>query len=56
MSVEEQRKSMEELANYIKGGYYKEFCKAQKALFDEYIRMGFTREESLQLIMNTHKT
>lgn len=48
----EQRKAQEELINALAGGYYKTLIEMEKAYFDEYIRVGFTREESLKLVMN----
>ena len=49
MSIPEMRKAQEELVNFVVGGYYKAFTKAQKAVFDSYISLNFTREESLKL-------
>ena len=53
MSVEEERKAQENLKNMINSGYYKVLCELQKAMYDEYIHVGFTPEQAMQLIMNS---
>jgi|TARA_R100000501_G_C2617800_1_gene111299 hypothetical protein len=56
MSVEDQRKAQEEIVNMLKGGYYKDFIKVQSEFFKGYIAEGFTREESLQLVIALTKS
>ena len=51
MSIADERKSQEDMENSIQGGYYKSLVKFQKAMFDEYVLVGFTREEALQLVL-----
>ena len=45
------RKNQENILNLLVGGYYKEYCKLQKAMFDEYIRLGFKEEQALELVI-----
>ena len=51
MSIEEFRKAQESLGDLLGGGYWKQAVELQKQMFDEYIKAGFTREESLKLTM-----
>lgn len=53
MGVADLRKAQEEIIDLITGGYYKEMIKLQKVMFDEYLKQGFTRKESLALIMDS---
>ena len=52
MSIEDERQAQEDLENSINGGYYKTMVKGQKTFFDEYLRVGFTREEALKLTIS----
>ena len=51
MSASEQRKMQEEAENFLTGGYYKSITKAHKAIFDDYVKLGFTRDEALKLLI-----
>ena len=51
MNVPEQRKLQEETENFLVGGYYKSMTKAHKAIFDDYVKLGFTRDEALKLLI-----
>ena len=55
-NVSKLRKAQEGILDLLKGGYYKELCKLQKAMFDEYIKIGFTEEQALRLILSMGKT
>ena len=46
------RKCQEDILNLLNGGYYKELCLLQKAMYDEYIKIGFDKEQALQLTMS----
>ncbi len=52
MEASDFRRIQEELANWLKGGYYKSMVEAHKAIFDEYVKVGFSRDEALRLIMS----
>ena len=45
------RAKQEEIAQILKGGYYKTFIEFQACLFKEYLDRGFTREEALEILL-----
>jgi len=45
------RRDQENILNLLSGGYYKEYCKLQKTLFDEYIKLGFKEDQALKLVI-----
>ncbi len=55
-NVSDLRKAQEGILNLLSGGYYKELCGLQKAMFDEYIKIGFSEEQALRLTMSLGKT
>lgn len=46
------RKTQEDIARILSGGFYKGIVEMQTALFQEYLKSGFTRMEALFLIVN----
>jgi hypothetical protein len=52
----EGRKAQESLKNFITAGYFKTVCEAQKAMYDEYIRIGFEPEQALTLTITMTKS
>ena len=51
-NVGKMRNAQEALRNMLDGGYYKVLVEGHKALFDEYLKADFTREEALRLVMS----
>ena len=46
-----RRQVQERIATVLKDGYWKETIRLQSALFKEYIKRGFTRDEALEIII-----
>lgn len=49
----ELRKLQEQSANLITGGLHNEIDKWNKAIYDAYIKVGFTPEQSLELVKSS---
>ncbi|KKL08040.1 hypothetical protein LCGC14_2579910 [marine sediment metagenome] len=49
----EMRKAQEQILSMLQGGYYKEMIKMQKALYDEYVKVGFTKKQAFELVIIT---
>jgi len=47
------RKAQEQILSMLQGGYYKEMIKMQKALYDEYVKVGFTKKQAFELVIIT---
>lgn len=47
------RRMQEDIARMLQGGFHKEIVKLQAALFFEYLSLGFTRPEAIELIKNS---